>query len=292
MKKITLLMLFFMMILSLYSQSYLEYSGCGVVRAVISKSIKQEFLKTHPDCQIDIVGKGDQVGLREATSGISDLGGTCRHKIDVPEEKYAHLTAFAWDGIAVVVNKDNPLKNITSEQLKQVLTGEITMWKDLNGENAPINLYIRQGKNSGVGRMTRELLFADPNVEYSSKANIFFSTTPLETGLEKDRYGFAVTGVYSARKRKGLKIIKLDGVSLTNENIRSNKYPLIRPLYLVYDFDDTTQEAEDFINLILSDKGQTLLRQDGVVVMSDAMNLWKPFEKKMKKAGQNIKLLR
>ena len=292
MKKATLIILLLLFVLMLFSESYLEYTGCGVVRAVISKSVKEYFLKTHPGCQIDIVGKGDQVGIRESTAGISDLGGTCRHKLDVPEEKYAHLVPFAWDAIVVAVNKDNPIQNISSENLKKVLTGDITNWKQLNGENAPIQLFIRPGKNSGVGRMTRELLFADPNVEYSTKAKTFFSTTPLEKALENDRYGIAVTGLYSARTRKGLKIIKLDNIAPTNENIRTASYPLFRPLYLVFNLEETSQEGKEFINLVLSEKGQSLLRKDGIIVLSDAKNLWKPFEKKMKKAKQNLSLIK
>ncbi len=282
------LMSFFALLIiwfALYAQEYLEYTGCGVVRAVISGSVKEYFLKTHPGCEIDIVGKGDMVGIREANAGVSDLGGTCRHKLNVPEEKYSHMVPFAWDAIVVVVNKDNPIKNISSEQLKKVLTGEITNWKSLNGENKPIQLYIRNSKHSGVGQMTRELLFGDPNVEYASNAVRFSSTTPLETSLESNRYAFAVTGVYSARKKKGLKILSLDNVAPTNENIRSGKYPLFRPLYLIYNYEDASQTAKDFIDLILSEKGKELLRNDGIIPLDDAASLWKVFEKKMKKIG-------
>jgi phosphate transport system substrate-binding protein len=290
MKKSLLLVIFLLLFSLIYSQDFLEYTGCGVVKAVFSQSLKTEFLKEHPNCKFEIVGKGDLYGIREAGSGISDLGGTCRHKLNIPEEKYANLVPFAWDAIVVVVHKDNPIQNITSAQLKKVLTGEIKNWKTLNGQNAIINLYIRKSKNSGVGRMTRELLFADPEVEYASNAKIFSSTTPLEAALESDKYGIAVTGIYSARLRKNLKIIKLDDVFPTNENIRRGIYPLYRPLYMVYNYEESSDLAKDFINLALSKKGQTLLRNDGIIPLDDAKNLWKPFEKKIKKAGQNIKL--
>ncbi len=292
MKKSIVILLFILISVFLYSQDILEYTGCGVVRKVIDMSIKKEFLKTHPGLQITIEGTGDLVGIRETSADLADIGGTCRHKLDIPEEKYAKMIPFAWDAIVVIVNKNNPINNISSEQLKKVLTGEITNWKELNGKNIKINLYIRNSKNSGVGRITRELLFNDPNVQYSSTAKKFSSTTPLEAALENDNYAIAVSGVYSSRRRKNLKILSLDNIKPTNENIRKGKYPLFRPLYLVYNPDLASKIAIDFINFVLSEKGQSLLRNDGIIPLKDAANLWKKFEKKMKKAGVQKYLLK
>ncbi|MCD4819245.1 MAG: substrate-binding domain-containing protein [Candidatus Cloacimonetes bacterium] len=293
MRRAFIICTFMILGLSLFAQTTLEWSGCEIVQSVCIGELRDEFIKDNPEYQINCVGNGDIIGIREAISGISDFGGSCRHKLDILEEKNAKLIPFVWDAIVVIVSRDNPLKNISSEQLKKVLTGDITNWKELGGENHKINLIVRSGKINGVGRMTRELLFSDPKVEYASTANsIYSSSMPLEKAVENDRYAFGVTGIYSARKNRGLHIVKLDYTSPTNENIRTGKYSLYRPLYLVANSHGTNEGAQAFIDFTLSAKGQKILKKKGVVNLADGKNLWKSFEKKMKKAGQKKKNLK
>ncbi|MCD4819247.1 MAG: substrate-binding domain-containing protein [Candidatus Cloacimonetes bacterium] len=293
MREVFLIFMLMILGLSLFAQTTLEWSGCEIVQSVCMGELRNEFIKDNPEYQINCIGNGDIIGIREAISGITDFGGSCRHKLDILEERNAKIIPFAWDAIVVIVSKDNPLKNISSEQLKKVLTGDITNWREFGGETKKINLIIRKGKINGVGRITRELLFADPKVEYASDANAMYrSSLPLERAVENDRYAFAVTGIYTARKNRGLKLIKLDNVSATNENIRTGKYSLYRPLYLVANTLGTNEGAQAFIDFTLSDKGQNILKKKGIINLADGKNLWKRFEKKMKKTGQKKKNLK
>ena len=65
----------------------------------------------------------------------------------------------AWDALAVIVNKTNPVQNISLDDLRRVYRGEIRNWSQLGGADAPVELLVRKGKISGVGRTTRKLLF-------------------------------------------------------------------------------------------------------------------------------------
>ncbi len=291
-KKTFIVFFFFLLLATLYSQSFLEYTGCGEVRLVLKKTVEKEFTKIYPDCKFEVMGKGDLYGIREATSGIVDLGGSCRHKLDLPEEKYANALPFAWDALVVEVNKDNPLKSISKEQLKKVLLGEISNWKDLGWEDKKIRLYVRKGKNNGVGRMTRELLFFDPNVEFSSKAIKIEPSEAIENFILNDKYSIGISGIYVARKFNEVKLLALDNIYPTNDNIKRGKYPLFRPLYIIFNPDDASDETRDFVNLLLSPRGSDLLRKNGIIPLKDANNLWKLFEKNIKKAGQNINLIK
>jgi len=202
----------------------------------------------------------------------ADLGGTCRHKIDVPEEKAAKLHQVAWDALVVVVNKDSRVDSITAEQIKKVLTGKIKNWKEIGGSDSPINLYVRKGRISGVGLMVREVMFNNPDKEFSPDAKIKRSSGPLERAISHDLYGIGMTGISSAKKRKKLKILKIDGVAPTKENIMSGKYPFYRPLYLVTK-GEPAGEVKNFIEFALGPEGQTVISGQGTVNLEEGKML-------------------
>ncbi len=85
----------------------------------------------NPDVQIDISGGGSGTGISEATDGVIDIGMSSR---DLTEDELAALTAtvIAQDGVAVIVNNENPLADLSMEQVKSIFTGEITAWSELN----------------------------------------------------------------------------------------------------------------------------------------------------------------
>ncbi len=85
----------------------------------------------NPDVQIDISGGGSGTGISEATDGVIDIGMSSR---DLTADELASLSAtvIAQDGVAVIVNKENPLENLSMEQVKSIFTGEVTAWSELN----------------------------------------------------------------------------------------------------------------------------------------------------------------
>ena len=166
---------------------------------------------------------------------------------------------------------DNPVDNITFQQLRQVYLGEITNWKQLGGKDAPIDLYIRRGKLSGVGRTLRELVFANFNQEF--KANyVVKSSGPVEKGVVENINGIGISGISSAKKRD-LKLLKLDGKAPNYENIKNGSYALYRPLYLVIKNGNKTPLVRDFIDYAVSPAGQNIIRSQGTVPYAEALHL-------------------
>ncbi len=141
------------------------------------------------------------------------------------------MIQVAWDALVVIVNPDNDVDNISVEQLKQIYEGRISKWSEVGGADRPIGVIARDGKNSGVGHMFRQLVFNDPGFTIKARALRVKSTGPLEKKVEKVKTAIAIDGISSAKKRK-FKFLSLDGVAPTKENIASGKYPLFRPLYL------------------------------------------------------------
>ncbi len=245
----------------------LNWTGCGITKKAFMKELAAAY-KAKTGTTIVLTGGGATKGIRDTAAGKSDMGGSCRRKIDVPEEKDAYLIQVAWDALVVVVNKDHPVDNITTKQLKDLLMGNITNWKELGGNDAPLKLYIRKGKIRGVGLMLREVLFGDPDMDFTNKSIVMKSSGPLEAAISKDLSGIGVTGVSSAKKRVMLKMLKLDGIAPTKENIESVKYTLFRPLYLVTK-GKPKGEVKKFIDFALSKEGQAIISSQGTVSLVD-----------------------
>lgn len=250
----------------------LTWVGCGISKKAFMSELATAYEKK-TGVKIDIQGGGATRGIREVAAKNADMGGTCRYKIDgEAKERGASLEPVAWDALVVIVHPDNPVDNISFDQIRGIYLGKITNWKALGGNDAPIRLLARKGKISGVGRALRKLVFADYNQEF--KATEFVkSSGPLEKAVVKDVNAIAVTGISSARKRK-VKNLKLDGKEPTYDNIRAGEYGLYRPLYLAVNrHGKNAEEVDKFIKFAHSAEGRKIIRNNGTVPYLDALKL-------------------
>lgn len=273
----------------------LSWAGCGISKAAFMSEMVTAYEKK-TGVKVNLVGGGATKGIRQVANHEMDIGGTCRHVIEKegspmthPDERRVQLTPVAWDALVVITHKDNPVDSISSDQLRKVYKGQITNWKELGGQNAPIELYARKGKVSGVGRTLRELLFFNYEEEFVAK-HVVDSTGPLERAMETNPNGIGTTGVSSARKlvnKKTAKILKLDGKESNYENIKSGQYVLYRPLYIVTNLQEKNPEVAKFVNFVSSDDGKTIMRKAGTVPYEDAIGLWLTYLDQQNKAINN-----
>lgn len=249
----------------------LQWAGCGISKKAFMAELAKAYTKK-TGINVKLSGGGATKGIRNAAKGNIHIGGACRVSLERhAEERDAFQIPVAWDALVAFVHKDNPVDNITFAQLNKVYLGEITNWKQLGGKNAPIELYVRRGKMSGVGRTLRELVFANYNQEFKA-TYVVKSSGPVEKGVVKNINGFGVSGISSAKKRK-LKLLKLDGKAPNYENIKNGSYALYRPLYLVIKRGNKTPLVRDFIKYAVSDEGQAIIRAQGTVPYTEALHL-------------------
>lgn len=249
----------------------INWAGCGITKKAFMKELAKAYEKK-TGIKVNLSGGGATKGIRKAATGEIDIGGACRVAIENhPAERTAYQIPVAWDALAVIVHKNNPVNGITFKQLQGLYLGKITNWKQLGGRAAPIELYIRRGKISGVGRTLRELVFANFDQVFTGKY-VVKSSGPLEKGIQKNIRGIGVTGISSA-KRRNVKILQLEGKSPTYENIKSGKYLLYRPLYLVTQGSKSPLKVKKFITFALSREGMAIIRKAGTVPYADAVGL-------------------
>lgn len=254
-----------------FAKGSIRFAGCGITKKAFMTELAGAYKKKTGN-DIVVGGGGATKGIRLVSNGTVQLGGTCRYRTEVPEESGVRLNHVAWDALVVIVNRNNPVNNITPDQLRDVLTGKISNWKDLGGDSAPIRLLVREGKLSGVGRTLRQIIFNNPDQDFTPSALKRKSSGPIEKGVENDRMAMGISGISSSKKRAGLKALNYDNVAPTKVNIATGKYSLFRPLYLVTKA-MPSPEARKFLDFALSAEGQQIISQQGTVNLAEGSGL-------------------
>ena len=222
---------------------------------------------------IDVHAGNSTSAIRDVQIGVADIGGTSRYLI--PNEKHetgVKLLPVALDALAFIVHKDNPVDSISQEQAKAIYTGRIRYWSELGGNEQKIEVYAHKNKISGNGRTLRELLFSNTNKKFHTR-RVFDSIEELEQAIIRNPNAIAITGVSSAQMQD-VKIVALNGVKPSMQNIKTGEYSLYRPLFLTYDpHSPNIEPVKNFIRFVLGKTGQEVMHSNGVVPYREAMSL-------------------
>ncbi|UPG93904.1 substrate-binding domain-containing protein [Luteibacter aegosomatissinici] len=211
-------------------------------------------------------------GIDAVSTGTADLAGSARPSIGGKEQSLT-FTPVAWDGLVMVTYPANPVSNITLMQLHEIYMGHITNWKELGGEDAPINLYAVASPGDGVEWSLRRLLFGRGNQPVAAP-RLYVNQTKLEEGVTLDRRGLGATTLAGASGNAKLKILSIDGVKPTASSIASGSYPLYTELYLVSnDASPKAAEVKEFLSFVTSNQGGSLLKAHNLLPYADGMAL-------------------
>jgi len=254
------------------TQSVLHWVGCGISKKAYLVELARAYEKK-TGIVIDVQGGGATRGIRDVANMSADIGGSCRRRLrGVAEESGVVQVPVAWDALVVIVNKDNPVSNISLENLRKVYLGQVTNWKQLGGNDMPLRLFARKGKISGVGSTARKLLFDNYEQEFVV-SELFDSSGPLEKQVVIEAGAMGLSGISSARKRD-VKILELEGKSPSYENVRTGKYLLYRPLYLIYNENsEQAEKARKFVRFANSIEGRDVIRANNTVPYLEGLNL-------------------
>ncbi|MEG0256816.1 MAG: phosphate ABC transporter substrate-binding protein [Christensenella sp.] len=226
----------------------------------IANALKEAFMIKYPQVTVDVQLGGSSVGVQDAQSGKSDIGNVSREL--KAEETGLTENKVAIDGIAIVVNPANKVKEIKKDDLAKIYSGEINNWKDVGGEDQPIVVIGREA-SSGTRGAFEELLAVKDKCKYAQELN--------ETGAVKT----AVSATPAAIGYVSLEAIddtvttlKVDGSDATEEAIKAGKYPLSRPFLMVTKEGEARPEVQAFIDFVLSTDGQKIVADNKLITVS------------------------
>ncbi len=242
-------------------------SGCSVSNVGYLTELAKEYEK-RTGTKVFVRGGGTVVGIEDLRNGKVDFAASCRTRGEGDPEDIQFIQV-AWDALVFVVNKSNPVSNISLEDVRAIYAGKITNWKEVKGKDMPVKVFISRPQKglSGVEASTKALVLKGLDPVETPNTMFLASTGIVEQMVEDTPEGFATTGFTSARKRH-LKMLKVNGVYPTNKNIISKTYSLKRPLYILIP-KNPKPEVKKFLDFVLSKEGQQFIRAQGVVSLLD-----------------------
>lgn len=181
-------------------------------------------------------------------------------------------TPVCYDAFVFITHKDNPVESLTVDEIKKIYTGEITNWKDVGGKNEKIRAFQRE-KNSGSQTAMENLVMGGSDMIDPIEVTVIEGMGMLvdavaeyenETASLGYTYRYYIDTLY---KNDNIKTIAVNGISPTDDNIRSGAYPFTTNYYGVIREGDEEEIGGQFLNWMLSDEGQQCISQAGYISM-------------------------
>jgi len=204
-------------------------------------------------------------GLDAVSGGSADIAGSARPSSGSAVDSNLTFTPVAWDGLVLVTSPANPVSNLTLKQVHDIYFGKITNWKDVGGNDAPIDVFAVASPGDGVEYSLRKLLFGRGSQPVAAP-RLYVNVTQLEQTVMLDPRGFGVSTLSSVAGNSKIKMIRIDGTAPSAGSVASGAYPLFVPLYLVTNpSSPNAAAAKEFVDFTLSAKGEAALRARSLV---------------------------
>lgn len=241
-------------------------SAAGLVKA-LGNDFKEEYKDKYPDLEFKITDEDSGSAIDAVRSGKADIGLVSRSVTDEEKSLVDDVEVFAMDGIAVIANKNCNIENLTVSQAKKIFSGQIVNWSDVGGENTRINVYSRE-ESSGTRNEFLNLLglnsIFDTTKEkkLTDRATVYNSSEEVKKAVAGDKSGIGYISMTALDKT--VKDIAVDDVKINAQNVGDENYKLVRNFSFVIAKDES-EAADDFIDWVLSAKGQQAVEAAGYV---------------------------
>jgi phosphate transport system substrate-binding protein len=232
---------------------------------ILNQLWAEEYMKTHPNVSIYYSGGGSGEGIKSLINNEVEICAASRpiepDEVKMLAEKYNSVGMsfiVAKDALSIYINPDNPVSNLTIEQLKKILIGDIINWKDIGGKDDSIKVIIRP-PNSGTYLYLKEHVLNGLN--YANKAITLPTTRSIVNKVSTAKSYIGYGGIaYS----KAVVNCSIEGIAPVLENIQNNKYPLTR-YFFFYTVNTPTGEIKNFLDWTLSPEGQEIVKKSGYI---------------------------
>lgn len=234
--------------------------GSTSVQKVIDAA-GSEFTALNPDVKFTYSGTGSSDGIKGATAGTYSFGCASR---DLKTEEKGSLTEliFAFDGIAVVLNPANTVKNLTTEQVGKIYMGEITNWSEVGGADAPIVVVSREDGSGTRGAFEELVKFEE---KLKPDATIKEGNGNVQTTVAGNANAIGYVSLTFVDKT--VTAIDIDGVKATVDNVKNKTYKISRPFLAIYDKSKVDDATLAFLDFLMTTEGQAIVEEHGGIAV-------------------------
>jgi phosphate transport system substrate-binding protein len=212
---------------------------------------------------------GSGKGIEALLAGKANVAGASRPLKADEKAKKVLGTIIGYDAVAVFVHKDNPVSDLSKEQLKGIFTGRIKNWKEVGGKDAPIAVNTEiQGDKRATMEMFNELVMDKAAYGAGFKQIDLPRDQIVDVARNPNAIGtpsYGLLAAVPADVRGQVKAIAVDGIAPTPDNIQSGAYLISRPLNLAT-IGPPSGSVKAFVDFMLSPQGQALVERNFVAV--------------------------
>lgn len=234
----------------------------------LSEELAAVFMDANPGITVEVQGGGSGQGIKSIVEKIADIGALSREVKDEEKASVSEILVIAKDGVAVVVNPASTVENLTIEQIKKIYTGEITNWKEVGGEDAPIVVVSREEGSGTRGAFTEITKVTAKNeageeVDNTTKDALVQGSTGavMQTvATTPNTIGYVSLGSLSDT----VKAVNVEGIAPSKETVLSGEYKISRPFNYVTG-GDLSEAAQMYIDFVMSEEGQAIVEENGFI---------------------------
>ena len=271
MKKIICLALALAMVLTL-SLSACAKGLSGTVSTNGSTSMEkvvgilsEQFMEDNGDVTVTYDATGSGTGIEAVANGTCDIGLASRGLKDVETEKGLVATTVALDGIAIIVNAECPVEDLTVEQIADIFTGKVTSWEDFGGKGdiACIGREAGSGTRDGFESITG-------TKDTCVLAQELTSTGAVIAAVKSSPNAIGYASLSAVAGQEGIRVLTVNGVACTEETVQDGSYVVQRPFNLVtVEGKELSQAAKAFFDYMLSAEASELIVKAGAVPVAE-----------------------
>ncbi len=234
-------------------------NGSTSMEAVII-GLQEGFKSVQPGITVGYTGSGSGAGITGVLEGSCDLGLSSRALSDEEKAEGAVENIVAKDGVAIIINPENPVTDLSTEQVAKIYTGEITNWSEVGGEDAPIAVLGRDAASGTRGAFEEILGIEDKCVylnEYASTGDVVGNVASNPNAI-----GYASLSAVD----ESVAAVSVDGVIPTEETVADGSFEIQRPFVIVtVEGAELSPAAQAFLDYALSAEAAPIIEAAGVV---------------------------
>ncbi len=235
--------------------------GSTSVEKVIG-ALSEAFMEANSGVDVTYDPTGSGAGVTGAADGTLDIGLSSRALKDEEKAQGLKETTFALDGIAIVVNTENTVEDLSLEQIAKLATGEITNWSEVGGPDAPVVLIGREA-GSGTRDGFESIVGVEDKCAYEQELT---STGAVLAGVAANPNAFGYVSLASVDDT--VKMVTVDGVAASEETVKDGSYKIQRPfVFVTKEGEELSAQAQAFYDFALSEDAAELIAAAGAVPM-------------------------
>lgn len=225
----------------------------------VTNALAEAYMKKFGDVTVSVGGNGSGEGPTSVKDGTAQIGLLSREIKDSENPELFNQYIIGLDGVAVIVNPDSSIKDLTLEQLADIFSGKIINWKELGGADAPIQCIGREAA-SGTRGAFEDIVGIAESAVYAEEQN---STGNVKQAVAGNPNAIGYVSVSSLDK--SVVALMIDGVAPSDETVASGAYKIQRPFLMITQKGTEDDLVEAFLDFVFSEEGMKIIKEDGII---------------------------